>query len=153
VTTVLVGLTWATEYKKLLNHVRHRVGDEPILQELFNVAVETCHEEIGRRDFTDPAIPTQEWIAGMGLSDAPADEVLAAAAIPAPVRYGVWEYVRVAYHLRYTLPGVISDQNGAGGTGLTQHAANDPSYRPLAVARGHWRRYLLDATLSGAIPA
>jgi hypothetical protein len=152
VTTVLVGLTWATERKKLLDHVRHRAGDEGFLQDLLSVAVEVCHEEIGRRDFTTPAIATTEWIANMGLTSADPTEVLAAASVPWPVRYGVWEYVRVAYHLRHALPGVIKDQNGAGGTDLTQHAALEPTYRPLAAARGWWRPYHLNASLSGALP-
>ena len=151
-TTVLAGLTWATESKKLLQHVRHRAGDEAILHELFDVAVEVCHEEIGRRDFTTPAIATTEWIANMGLTSADPTEVMASASVPATVRYGVYEYVRVAYADRHRLPGVQSETNGAGGESRTPWAADNFGSLPLVVAQSHWRRYLLDATLAGALP-
>ena len=148
-TTVLVGMTWAGERGKLLRHFRSQAGDEGLIQGLFDAAVQTCHEEIGRRDFTDPVVATVEWIAGMGLTDADPDEVLAAAAIPAPVRLGVYEWVRVAYFMRSRLPGVVNESNGSASEGRDLWSARNQGHVPLSVARGYWRRYLLDATLAG----
>jgi hypothetical protein len=152
VTTILAGLTWHGERTQLRQYVRIRDGEEGLIKVLFDAAVQVAHDFIGRRDFTEPAMPTTEWVDGMGLTDADPAEVLASAAIPAQIRLGVYEYVRVAYALRARSPGAVSEGNAGGNIGIDLWAARNQGDLPLAVARGYWYPYLLDGSVGGGVP-
>lgn len=152
-TTILAGLTWAAERGRLVRRFRPKDDDLAQLEEWWTLAREAAHEQVGRRDFTTPPILTQEWVDGMGLSEAPADEVLAAAAIPSAIREGIARYIACLWQTRHRGPGVVSKSLAGISEAYDLWAVRHPGELPLQEARGYWDPFILDATTSGGSPS
>jgi hypothetical protein len=153
-TTIIEGLKWATERGRLIRRFRPRDSDEQAqLEEWWTLARATAHEHVGRRDFTAPPIPTQEWIDGVGLADADPAEILAAAAIPESIREGIARYIAALWQTRHRAPGVVSKSVAGISEAYDLWAVRHPGELPLQEARGYWDPWILDATTRGGSPS
>ena len=150
-TTILQEFTWAKERAKLIQYLRSGPADDGLVEAIFLAAVQVAHDFVGRRDFTEPPIATTEWTAGIG-SSSDDSEVLASSDVPAPIRVGIYEYVRAVMILRRRDPGVVSTDMGGLSQQIDLWAARNQGDLPLAVARGYWYPYLLNGTLAGGVP-
>lgn len=150
-TTVAEGLTWAGEGARIMRYLRARDEERPLVELWFLAAVDAADAFLGGRDFTDPALPTRTWIAGLGYEEDP-DEVLVDVPVPNMVRLGVYEYVRQCRIISTRQGGIVQESTGAVSESRDLWAARNMGDVPLSVARGYWLPYVLDGTTQGGAP-
>ena len=151
-TRVAEGLTWAGEVGHLTHYLSLDPAELPLIEMLFNVAIEAADMYLGERDFTEPPFRSRDFWPGLGFTDEDPNEVLVDIPIPQMVRVGVFEYVRHCRLMIHEEAGVTAESVGQMSKQWDLYSARNFGDRPLIAARAFWSPHVLNGTTQGAAP-